>query len=417
MNNKSTLYILGESSFLAKHVYIQLKRTLDDNKYRILLLNHKSNFDCLREASYSDAVINFCGMNRATDEQSFEEANHLFLKKVLSHLPSSSSSYSSPSLPPFFMHISSLMVHGFEDDRLTTSPQKWFIRSKLNGEMYLKAHYDSDALCIVRPSNIFGYDCKPYYNNLLSSLVFEKITGATKITSINKHCIRNMLSVGALVVKLLELIQTRTAGIYNILSNNTVSLETIVKMIYSQIPATMAMVDGAKDALNDSETNTNIVLHEHLGDKIKQLEEEMRLFLELQKGVIIRPLAVLSQPRGDMVEISNLHSTRMYKITLTPHSIRGNHFHFAQIEEFHTNRDKVLFLFAFPQNVNVVLQHISSVAVASSSHNMQESIRIQPNIIHTLVNDFHDNCPEIIVCSTQEFIANVVPDTEYISIV
>ena len=50
---------------------------------------------------------------------------------------------------------------------------------------------------------------------------------------------------------------------------------------------------------------------------------------------------MLIQPRGNMVEISSLNSKRLYKITLTQNSVRGNHHHYTQIEEFYTNKDKL----------------------------------------------------------------------------
>jgi hypothetical protein len=134
----------------------------------------------------------------------------------------------------------------------------------------------------------------------------------------------------------------------------------------------------------------------------------MNLFNHLKNNIFIKQLEILKQSRGNMVEITNLHSKRLYKITLTQNSVRGNHFHYQQIEEFYTNRDKVIYLFSDSTNKEIIYFHISIE---------NELIIVNPNIIHTLSNDFMNNYPEIIISSTQEFISDYIPDTNYINII
>ena len=396
----NTLFILGENSFIAKRLYIKMKNLA---KYNIILLNH-ANYKELEGATNADIVINFCGMNRSTSEIEYEEANHIFLQKIISSL----------SNRPFFIHVSSLMVYGFENKNINalSEYQQWFITSKLNGEQYLRENYPEQSLCILRPSNIYGYDCTPYYNNLLSTLVYEKICGLNKINNINTNCFRNMLSVDNLTTKICELITENKFGTYNIMSNNTVSLGVILKYIYDNEP-TQGIVfnNGDQDipnTLNNAIIGVNIIINEDLQNKIKSLEEDMRIFIKLKQTIPITSRNMLIQPRGNMVEISSLNSKRLYKITLTQNSVRGNHYHYTQIEEFYTNKDKVLYLFAYADKPSVIYQYISHV---------NDLIVVNPNIIHTLTNDFAKNNPEIIISSTQEFIADNIPDTEYINIV
>lgn len=396
----NTLFILGENSFIAKRLYIKMKNLA---KYNIILLNH-ANYKELEGATNADIVINFCGMNRSTSEIEYEEANHIFLQKIISSL----------SNRPFFIHVSSLMVYGFENKNINalSEYQQWFITSKLNGEQYLRENYPEQSLCILRPSNIYGYDCSPYYNNLLSTLVYEKICGLNKINNINTNCFRNMLSVDNLTTQICELITENKFGTYNIMSNNTVSLGVILKYIYDNEP-TQGIVfnNGDQDipnTLNNAIIGVNIIINEDLQNKIKSLEEDMRIFIKLKQTIPITSRNMLIQPRGNMVEISSLNSKRLYKITLTQNSVRGNHYHYTQIEEFYTNKDKVLYLFAYADKPSVIYQYISHV---------NDLIVVNPNIIHTLTNDFAKNNPEIIISSTQEFIADNIPDTEYINIV
>jgi nucleoside-diphosphate-sugar epimerase len=396
----NTIFILGENSFIAKHLYTQIKK---QTKYSVILLNH-NNYHELEEASNNDIIINFCGMNRASSEIEYEEANHIFLQKIMNTL----------SNRPFFIHVSSLMVYGFEYKELTvlSNYQQWFIKSKLNGEQYLRENYPEQSLCIIRPSNVYGYDCTPYYNNLLSSLVYEKICGLNKINNINKNCYRNMLSVDNLSNKMCDLISEKQFGTYNVMSNNTVGLDVIIKYIYNnEVPPGIVLNNGDQDipnTLNKAIIGNNIIITEDLQNKIQLLEEDMRVFVKLKENIPITQRKMLVQPRGNMVEISSLNSKRLYKITLTQNSVRGNHYHHTQIEEFYTNKDKVLYLFAYANNPTVIYQYIS---------HMNDLIIVNPTIIHTLTNDFVNNNPEIIISSTQEFIADNIPDTEYITIV
>ena len=396
----TTLFILGESSFLASSLYLHLKRI---SKYNIVLLNH-NNYHHLSHATENDIIINFCGVNRASNEEEYQMANHLFLKKILCEL----------TAKPFIIHTSSLMVYGFKNKDIEQlgDYQKWFIRSKLDGEQYLENNYPNDKLCIIRPSNIYGYNCKPYYNNLLSTLMYEKICNLNKINKLNKNCIRNMLSVETLCKQIQNMIEQKTCGKYNILSDNDVSLSTITSNIYNKkIPETISLIEGDEDIPNlDNKLiqGINIILNEDFQQQIHTLEINMKHFIELQNNISITKLNELSQPRGNMVEISALHAKRLYKITFTPHSVRGNHYHFEQIEEFYTNRGTILYLFAHADCPHVVYMYKSVE---------NDRIVVNPLIIHTLSNDYIDNFPEIIIGSTQEFIEGSIPDTKYINII
>ena len=109
-----------------------------------------------------------------------------------------------------------------------------------------------------------------------------------------------------------------------------------------------------------------------------------------------------------MIEITNNNFNRLYKITLTKNSVRGNHYHYEQIEDFFVNNGYVYFLLVNKENLNVVYKF---------KLNKNEKVKILPNTIHTLINDFNNNEPEIIILSTKEYIKDIVLDTTYINIV
>ena len=391
----TSIYILGDTSFLARNFYVYLKK----HHKEIYLINHE-NMDTLTNIEVDDVLINFCGVNRADKWDDYNKGNAIFLKEVLSTI----------NTEPFFIHISSYMTHGFKDKDLSDlgDYQKWFIKSKLDGENYLQDNYPREKLCIIYPSNIYGYNCIPYYNNIVSTLVYEKLSRNNKINKFNKNCIRNMLSIDGFCTKLYEVFENRSFGNHNIISNNNIRFEKLIECIHDTTPSYIEYFEGDHDEMNSDTLHNTIIVEENIVETLRKLENDMRAYLELKEKVVISKPGVLSQPRGDMVEISNLESRRLYKITLGRHAVRGNHFHYKQTEEFFTNRGKVLYLLSHKDNPNIVFM----VEMKENT-----SLKIQPNIIHTLINDYIDNHPEIIIGSTQEYIAGETPDTKYINIV
>lgn len=386
------IYILGKNSFIAKNLYLKLKPLY----INIFLLSH-TEIDKILPTS-KDIIINCCGVNRSKIFEDYDKGNYMHVKKIIDNLKKTNE---------FFIHISSLMVHGFQHKETSelSEYQQWFITTKLKGEEYIQDNYQN--YCIVRPSNVYGYNCEPYYNNLLSTMVYEKIKGYKRINKLNQNCVRNMISIDGLCNELLNIIKEKRKGIFDIVSNNDVDLKDLCLVLYNnQKPGHISFEEGGVDVPNT--ISNQIIVKEHLGKEILKLEQRMKNYIYLKENIIITQLNKLSQPRGDMVEISNLQSKRLYKITLTEHSIRGNHFHYQQVEEFYNNRGQVTYILSKSDDVDTML-------LLHTNENTK--INIQPYVVHTVVNDFIDNIPEIIISSTQEYVPNSAPDTKYINLV
>lgn len=396
------VFIYGINSFIAKNLYLKLKH----EKINVFCLNH-GEVEKLIFAEDDDVIINFCGVNRGKTADEFYSANTLLVQNILDWLKKC-------GVCPFFVHTSSLMVHGFEDKTRDQLPeyQKNFIESKLAGEIYLEENYPKNKFAIVRPSNIYGYNCEPYYNNLLVTLVYEKITKEFKTNKINKNCRRNFLSIDGLVEQIMEIIKTKKSGNYNILSNNNINLDSLIEIIYPNgIPPEISIIDGEKSVAQTHSIvgGENLVVNEDLSSCILQMEYKMRKLMDITSITEIKKLNRLAQPRGDMVEISSLRCERLYMITLTENSIRGNHYHFEQIEDFYVAKGRVIFLLAHKDDTSVVFFRILE---------RDQSIVVKPGLIHTLVNDFIITKPsEVYVVSTQKFIKNEIPDTKYLNII
>lgn len=394
------IYIIGENSFLAKNLYKILKNEYKD----IFLLSHTDvNNDILNTINDNDIIINFCGINRANTYEEYNNGNYIFIKNIIDNIKTK----------PFLIHISSLMVYGFKnkENNELVDYQKWFIETKMKCENYLINYYDNQKLSIVRPSNIFGYDTIPYYNNILSTLVYEKINNYNKINNININCVRNMLSVKNFSLELLNIIKYKKNGVFNIISNNNIKLIDILNILYdNNIPKYFNLNNNDEDILNldNKIIGQNIIINEDLYYEIKNLEELMKIYLKLKEEIIFKELDKLTDSRGTMIEISNLNSTRLYKITLNQNVVRGNHYHLKQIEEFYNDKGKSLYLFSYYNNLDVIY-------ILPLKENYL--VKINPNIIHTITNDYINNISEIYVLSTQKYIKNEIPDTVYIKII
>jgi hypothetical protein len=301
------------------------------------------------------------------------------------------------------------MVNGLENTNLDglSNYQKWFTISKLKCETYLTENYSKEKLCILRPSNIYGYNCEPYYNNILSTLVYEKITEEKKITNINKNSVRNFLSIEGLCESIFGIMNTKTYGTYSILSDNNTNLHDALKTLYKDnIPSHLNINDGPIDTIAESATKS-IIINENIKSKIDDLENDMKCYLKLKNIIKKQSLGQLNQLRGNMTEIVNGNFKRLYKISVNKSFVRGEHYHEKQIEQFFVNKGIILFLFAFSTEKHVVL---------IEKLEMNELVEIAPNVIHTVCNDYIDNENEIFITSTQEFIKESTPDTYYVGI-
>lgn len=383
------IYIIGINGFIGRNIYLYLK------KYDITstCMDHK-DIELLRNVIKDyDIVINCCGINRANKYEDYVEGNISFVQKLLSILEKK----------PFLIHLSSSMTNGFLNKTISKY-QEYFIETKKQADKILIESYPGDKLCIIKPSNIYGYDCKPYTNNILVTLVYEKIMNEYKTVNINKNCVRNFLSIDGLCSEIFNIIINRTSGIFNIKSTNNIDLYSVLKHIHEgKVPKEINILDEEYNSFKDTNYN-NIIIQEDISKKIKELESDIRNYINLEKLIYVKQMNKLVQERGEMVEISDLNSNRLYMITINYNCQRGNHYHLEQIEHFYTLRGRVIFLLSHKDFKNVISFKILD---------LNSLLIVRPLVIHTLINDFLSNECEILVSSTQRYIKGQSPDTIY----
>lgn len=394
------LYIIGFSGFLGQNTFFRLKKDLDTPVFGI---SH-DGLQYLKKIKKEDIVINFCGLNRAGSRAEYLSANLGFTKKLSTILKKHGE--------PLLIHISSILVHGFESGELPGSKEhNDFIGSKRAAEEYLRGNYREERLCIIRPTNIIAYNAIPYYNNILVSIIKDKISGEKRINWVNRNSYRDFITFDEFVENLKIIVVSRKVGTFDITSTNSISLLSLLSKIYQDIPDHIAVMDGSPSRIlvrKDSINTGGTLLCCSLTDKtLADLESKMSAYQRLE-DIAFRKLPVLRQERGEMVEISSLKSSRSYKITINPGKVRGNHYHFEQNEDFFVNQGQVFFILAHPDHPEI-LKFLNL--------RKNESVSINPMTIHTLVNPSPYEPAEIFILSTQSYVQDQSPDTEYFELI
>ena len=263
------IYLLGKNSFIGKNYYLKLKENFESEN--LICLSH-DNIKELKNITSNDIIINFCGINRGATEEDFINGNLNFIKNILYYLK---------EVYPYLIHISSLMVYGFKNKNLFDLPnyQRYFINSKLLAENHLINNYPKNKLCIIRPSNIFGFDCEPYYNNILVTLIHEKIKKEYKINKINKNCLRNFLSIDGLIIEIFDIMIEKKIGNFNIKSNNEIGLDKLINILYKyKLPESIQIIHDEESIIeceNEKIDGINIIVNENLENKIKETENKI----------------------------------------------------------------------------------------------------------------------------------------------
>jgi hypothetical protein len=379
-------YLIGVNGFISKNIYLYLKL----QKQTVVCLHH-NNISVLSDMKSTDMIINCCGINRTDNVDDFYNANVIFISTIIDILTVN-------KIVPIIIHISSIIA-SYEN---TTHVN--YKKSKIMGENLLLLYAPHTTL-IIRATNIYGYNSKPYYNNILISLMYDKLFNNKKITYIDKNTTLNLLSIDGFIEKVFELINNNITGIVCVSSICNITLEKLINIIYdNNVPSYIDIKTNESNYFGINSIN-NFQVNENIEHKIKLLEKQILDYVKLSENIQLVNLDTNTTVRGNMVEISNLESKRLYEITLNTHSIRGNHYHSKQIEDFYVSSGTVCFLLYHKDNPDTILHFIAKPG---------NKIRVLPDIVHTLTNDYKNNIPKIFILSTQKYIHNCTPDTEYV---
>lgn len=384
------IIILGKNSFIAKHLLIRLLSL----ELEVVAFSHEealtADFGFVHQG---DIIINCCGVNRSKDIQDYYDGNYLFLKTILDKVDCTKT---------HVIHFSSLMIH---KPRATMSDHYVaFADSKGLAETLIQERCRS--YLIIRPCNLYGTLCKPYTNNLIVSLVHDLWSPVKRILTLNVNAYRYHLHIDTFIDKILQMILDRSEGVYNLMNDSLLSLQQVHDALYRTESGLYRpeLIDGIVDDYGEI-FGHNIKLDEDFPMMIQSFKHQYKTMSRTLEDNPIRDLSVRADRRGSMVEISNMISHRVYMITVLPGSVRGNHFHHEQTEEFTV----------VDGQITVLLRSCTASCIAILYLVEQQRLTVRPGYIHTFINTGRDAC-RIIVSSTQRFIPNEAPDTVYQSV-
>jgi nucleoside-diphosphate-sugar epimerase len=149
------IVITGSRGFLGKHALRFLSANAHD-AIRVITYDEKGNqWDRLNGA---DVILHLAGVNRDTGEN-IMEGNVGFTKSLLQKLSSFA-----PKAKIIFSSSSQVYMSG-----------SLYGRAKLEAENLIRAHtqqYGAESV-ILRFSNIYGPFCRPFYNSVIATFVFQ----------------------------------------------------------------------------------------------------------------------------------------------------------------------------------------------------------------------------------------------------
>ena len=208
----STIHILGKNSFIGNSLYNNI-----ECKNKKIYSHAEINF-FIKNLNKNDIVINCCGVNRGTYEVIYN-SNYLFIKEIINAI----NLYENIR----FINISSLMASDLNNNSI-------FSKSKIMGDNYIINNIsNTNDYTILRLCNILDNGIKPYNNNFIYTLMYEK---QNNIINSKQYNIYNnslyILSIQKVLDTVIDSIIYPKNEILNVISDKIFKMHDIIKIIY-----------------------------------------------------------------------------------------------------------------------------------------------------------------------------------------
>ena len=209
----STIHIFGKNSFIGSSIYKKFQCV------NIKIYSHTEISIFKNNIKNNDIIINCCGVNRDNDEFLYN-GNYIFIKDLVDIINFHTNIT--------FINISSLMV----SDLNNTST---FSKTKILGDNYINNNFSkNNKYTILRLCNILDNGIKPYNNNFIYTLLYEK---QHNIINPSNYNINNnelyILTITEVLEVIIDCIITPKNKILNVISHNKFYMHDIIKLIYS----------------------------------------------------------------------------------------------------------------------------------------------------------------------------------------
>ena len=208
----STIHILGKNSFIGNSLYNNIqcmnKKIYSHTEINSLSINLNNN----------DIIINCCGVNRGSDEVLYN-SNYLFIKEIINAI----NLYENTRL----VNISSLIASDLNNNSI-------FSKSKIMGDNHIANNItNNNNYTVLRLCNILDNGIKPYNNNFIYTLIYEKQNNIINSTQYNVY--NNslyILSMEKVLDVVIDSIINPKNEIFNVISDKIFKIHDIIKIIY-----------------------------------------------------------------------------------------------------------------------------------------------------------------------------------------
>ena len=334
------ILVTGSNGCIGKNLITYLR--LNSN-FNISTFNkNKSLINLSESIKHSDVIIHLAGSNREKIIKNFENNNQKLTKFICKNMKKNQKIFFSSTT--------------------LNSKKSPYVESKKECEKILKNYQKKIKfkLCIMKLNNIFGKDCKPYYNSVIATFCHSlpRNLPVTVNTSNKRIKFTYVEDLNLEILKLLN--QKKTPKKYFIQKYYNFS----VKQIYNYIKS--------------FEVTRNKLFSDSLSRGfLKKLYSVYLTYVPKKK--LKNKLIIHKDKRGKFIELlKNNSNGQISFLTVNPKKERGNHFHITKVERFYPlkGKGKIVFKKIDENKINVI----------NFNANYPEVIETIPGTAHKIVN-------------------------------
>lgn len=243
------VHVLGKNSFIGKALYEKI------NSLYKFIYSHTEIDEFEKNINDGDIVINCCGINISKTNNLFYEGNSNFVEKIVNVI----NKYNDIN----FVHISTIQCSYINNDTI-------YKKSKLLGETHVINNCKN--FNILRLTNVLDKGIKPYTNNFIYTMIFEKKYKLRYDYKIYNNKI-NIISLENLINIIPSFLATCSNKIYNIQSEYTYEMKDIINIIHKNIET---LPENNVNILDDSISNIYVKNDiQDIQDKISEIYENL----------------------------------------------------------------------------------------------------------------------------------------------
>ncbi len=351
--------ITGASGFIGSNLMMWLKY---ENDIEILALDKENEVLLPEYVLKADFIVHLAGVNRSRIEEDFDKINAGMVGQIVYIL--SNANKKTPIL-----YSSSIRA---DDDSV-------YGRSKKQAEVFLMNAQEkyNIPVYIYRFCNVFGKWCRPNYNSVVSTFMYNAANNLELEIKDDPNKIIELNYIDDICKEIVSLIRS-----------NTYTGSKEILEIKEKYPITLLELKNTILSFNES-LNNNLIVND-LDTLRKYLFSTYLTYLNPEK--LCKPLILNTDNRGSFVELyKDIPNGIVSLNTINPGFRKGNHFHHRKFEIFTCIDNEVV----------VKLKHIitQETLIYKLNEDNYQNLLIPPGYSHTIINETNQISKVIIYCN------------------